>query len=197
MKTAERPHHSIRTAARRAELNEQLQRILPPDSRLVWEVGCGHGHFLAAYATAHPKDLCVGVDISSDRIARAGRKRERGRLANLHFILADAIDFLAALPKGSRIPQTFILFPDPWPKRRHHKNRILAPAFLGALATFAPRGACLHFRTDHEPYFREAEAVVGQHAAWARLDAGVLPFEEPTVFQKRAQKQFTLAAERR
>lgn len=197
MTHAKPPHHSVVTAERRERLRAVLLEFLPPASRFTWEVGCGHGHFLSAFAAAHPERLCVGIDISSDRVARAVRKRERAHLSNLHFMLADADDFLAALPEGARISEVFILFPDPWPKRRHHKNRVMKPGFLDALASVALQGSRLHFRTDHEPYFNDAEAVIRAHANWTAAPSALLPFEEPTVFQKRAQKQFTLVAERR
>jgi tRNA (guanine-N7-)-methyltransferase len=184
-------------AERRDALRGALLQIIAPASQLVWEVGSGHGHFLAAYAAAHPKDCCVGVDIASDRIARADRKRERAKLPNLHFVRADADDFLAVMPETARFTAIFILFPDPWPKRRHGKNRIMKPEFLTAAAAAAERGTRLFFRTDYEPYFREATGVVRAHADWEESDPAAWPFEEPTVFQRRAQRHFSLVAIRR
>jgi tRNA (guanine-N7-)-methyltransferase len=160
-------------------------------------VGSGHGHFLTAYAAAHPRSTCVGIDISAERVARAVRKQRRAGLGNLHFVLADAGDFLSALPDGSGISEIFILFPDPWPKRRHHKNRLMTVGFLAGAAAAAGKGARLFFRTDHEPYFREAEALLHGHADWEPSPESLLPFEEPTVFEKRAPRHFTLVATRR
>jgi tRNA (guanine-N7-)-methyltransferase len=169
---------------------------MPPSRRFVWEVGSGHGHFLSAYAAAHPGDLCLGVDISSDRVARANRKLDRARLENLHFFLADAEDFLAAMPDGAHFAEVYVLFPDPWPKRRHHKNRVMKTEFLESVAARTKKGANLYFRTDHEDYFREAVALVRAHRAWSVFARKDLPFEEPTVFQKRAERHFTLVAKR-
>lgn len=184
-------------AHRREQLGIQFPQILPVGARFVWEIGCGHGHFLTAYAAAHPSELCIGIDIAPERIARAVRKQQRAGLKNLHFILAAASDFLASLPARARVSALFILFPDPWPKRRHHKNRLIKPEFLDAAAAAAEKGAGLYFRTDYEPYFREADGIVRAHPAWRVSDALVLPFEEPTVFQKRAPRHFTLVATRR
>ena len=189
--------HDARMAERRELLRAHLVEIIQPGFRLVWEVGSGHGHFLSAYAAAHPGELCVGVDTAADRIARAVRKRDRARLANLHFVRADADDFLATLPEGSRFSAIYMLFPDPWPKRRHHKNRVMRPEFLSAAAAVAERGAGLYFRTDDEPYFCEAVAAVRNHEDWRQSGDGMLPFEEPTVFQRRAERHFTLVATRR
>ena len=87
---------------RREALRHLLGEMMPPKAAFVWEIGSGHGHFLAAYARAHPEKLCIGIDIASERIGRAERKRERGRIGNLHFIRADAEDFLASTPEGCR-----------------------------------------------------------------------------------------------
>lgn len=182
---------------RRVALAHLLGEIIPPKASFVWEIGSGHGHYLAAFAKAHPKELCIGVDIASERIARAERKRERGQIGNLHFVRADAEDFLASSPEGASFKAIFILFPDPWPKRRHHKNRIVSAAFLSAAAAKSGKGAGLFFRTDHEPYFREVEAVLRAHPDWAKPESPAWPFEEPTVFQKRAQRHFSLEARRR
>lgn len=181
---------------RRGALRHLLGEVMPPGSRFVWEIGSGHGHFLAAYAKTHPDRLCIGIDIASDRIARAEQKRERAGLANLHFIRADAEDFLASMPGDARFESIFILFPDPWPKRRHHKNRVVKPDFLSAAAARSELGAGLFFRTDHEPYFMEVAAMLSAHPDWAKAASPAWPFEEATVFQKRAKGHFSLEAVR-
>ena len=188
--------HGTQIADRRESLRRRLQEIVPGSSGFVWEVGSGHGHFLVAYAAAHPGEVCIGIDIASDRVARAERKRERAHLTNLHFLLADSDDFLAAIPESAAFSAVYLLFPDPWPKRRHHKNRVMTPEFLAAVTARTAKGAVLCFRTDHEPYFREALAAVRAHRGWAESDGAALPFEEATVFQKRAERHFTLVATR-
>jgi tRNA (guanine-N7-)-methyltransferase len=189
--------HNSHVADRREGLRHVISEIVRPTARFVWEVGCGHGHFLTAYARAHPDQTCIGIDITSDRVARANRKRERARLGNLHFVRAEADDFLAVMPERARFSSIFILFPDPWPKRRHHKNRIVRPDFLTTAAARADRGAALYFRTDHEPYFHDVGSAIAAHPDWREADAAPWPFEEPTVFQKRAARHFSLVATRR
>ncbi len=188
--------HLSRITQRRDALRTLLARLIPDSKPFVWEIGCGHGHFLTAYAAAHPAELCIGVDICLDRIARGNRKRDRAKLNNLHFIHADALDFLEALPTQATFSAIYLLFPDPWPKRRHHKNRILQPAFLAAAAQRAGQGTRLHFRTDHEPYFRDSVAVVQDHTDW-NIVAEPWPFEHLTVFQSRAALHHSLIASRR
>jgi len=177
--------HPERIHQRREALRAVFVGIFAQQSRFVWEVGCGHGHFLTAYAQAHPDELCLGIDLASDRIGRAARKRERSRLAHLHFIQAEAADFLAALPEQAKFSAAYILFPDPWPKRRHHKNRLMTSAFLNQIAERAGEDARLYFRTDYAPYYSEARQRLQATPAW-RLVEEAWPFESPTVFQARA-----------
>ncbi|MEI8089124.1 MAG: methyltransferase domain-containing protein [Opitutaceae bacterium] len=159
----------------------------------VLEIGSGHGHFLTAYAAAHPERMCLGLDIIAERVERAHRKKNRARLGNLHFLHASAEDFLATLPETARFADVFVLFPDPWPKRRHHKNRLMQADFLSQIAAKAGPGMRLYFRTDDSHYFAAAKAVVMEHPAWQVLDAP-WAFEYETVFQERAPAYQSLVA---
>jgi tRNA (guanine-N7-)-methyltransferase len=188
--------HLARLAQRRAVLRETLTGILAGEREFVWEVGCGHGHFLTAYAQAHPGKLFLGIDVIRERIGRANRKRDRAGLANLHFILAEAQLFLEVLPPNAELLAIFVLFPDPWPKHRHHKHRLMQQGFLDAAAARAGQGTRLYFRTDHEPYFLDAEATIRAHTAW-QLVREDWPFEAVTVFQERAPSHRSLVAVRR
>ena len=183
-------------AERLKGVREELTRVLPTKGPLlVWEVGCGHGHFLTAYAAAHPNRCCIGVDIESSRIMRATKKRDRAQLRNLHFIRSEARLFLDALPPATKLADVFVLFPDPWPKTRHHKHRVIQPLFLKALADKATTDARLYFRTDHAPYFEEVSTLVEESPPWELLDEP-WPFEFETVFQSRAAHHQSLVARR-
>jgi tRNA (guanine-N7-)-methyltransferase len=151
----------------------------------VFEIGCGHGHFLTSYAASFPGRTCIGVDRDSERVARAMRKRDRAQLPNLHFLRADAVLFMEVLPPEVRVADVFVLFPDPWPKARHHKHRLIQAAFLDLLATKAEPTARLMFRTDHRDYFDEARATVAAHPRWQLVEEP-WPFEFETIFQQRA-----------
>lgn len=161
---------------------------------LTLEIGCGHGHYLTAYSAAHPDTFCIGIDLLKDRIARAGRKRDRAKLTNLIFLEAEACEFLDALPPSAVLADVFILFPDPWPKRRHHKNRIIQPDFLSALADKAASGARLCFRTDFAPYYADARRTLAAHSDWKLDESHPWPFELETVFQSRADSYQSLVA---
>lgn len=171
-----------------AELRAKLLETLPADVAagtrgLTLEIGCGHGHFLAAYAQAFPQEFCVGLDLISKRIERAERKRERSGAGNLAFFKAEATEFMTALPERCRLGKIFLLFPDPWPKKRHHKNRLTRPEMLSALAERAPAGTRLHFRTDHAEFFEWSRETVAAHPAWTLPPDAPWPFEHETYFQ--------------
>ena len=189
--------HRDRIHSRITALRAACDSLLADAPAFVWEVGCGNGHFLAAYAAAHPDSLCVGIDRNPDRVGRAARKGERAGLENLHFLTADSADFLAALPERAVLSAIYLLFPDPWPKRRHRANRVLEPGFLSEAARRAGRGARLYFRTDDEPYFAEALGTVSRHPDWRPVVDSPWPFEAPTLFQLRAERFLSLTAERR
>jgi len=100
------------------------------------------------------------------------------------------------LPAGTELAAIYVLFPDPWPKARHHKHRLLQPEFLGAIARRAGLGTRLYFRTDHEPYFVDTAAALRSHPDWQLVDEP-WPFEERTVFQARAPSFRSLVATRK
>ena len=171
-----------------AELRTKLLEILPADivagtRGLTLEIGCGHGHFLAAYAQAFPQEFCLGLDLISKRIERANRKRELSGAENLAFFKAEATELLLALPETCRLAKIFFLFPDPWPKKRHHKNRLIQTEMLNRLAARACAGTRLHFRTDHAEYFDWSCELVDAHPQWTLLPDAPWLFERETYFQ--------------
>lgn len=190
------PDFLERVRARRAALGRALADLLPEPRAIVWEIGCGHGHFLVRYAETHPTRLCLGIDLIGDRLERAARKRDRAGLARCHFLRAEARECLAAFPPGVDLAEVWVLFPDPWPKARHHKNRLLTADFLDAVSARAEPGARLYFRTDHEEYFRAVEAAVAGLKTWRPEPRAAWPMEPETVFQARAPRHFSLVAVR-
>lgn len=183
-------------AQRRTDLRAVLAAILPEPRRIVLEIGCGHGHFLVRYAAENPGKFCIGVDLRSDRIVRAKRKVGHARVTNCHFIRSEALEFLHALPPGVTFEEIWVLFPDPWPKKRHHKNRLLQPEFFEAIAALSPAGAKLYFRTDFGAYFDAVAAFVPSLCTWQAVQDAPWPLEHETVFQARAVAYQSLVAVR-
>lgn len=181
---------------RKQVLAELLTQIVPRDRPCILEIGSGHGHFLTAYAAAHPDAYCLGIDILANRLTRSGKKRLRGGLVNVDFIKAEAGELLDAWPQDCLINSVFILFPDPWPKRRHHKNRLMQLDFLARLAKRVQIGGRLYFRTDCLDYINWTARHIQLAPNWTLKEAAAWPFEFETVFQSKSKSYGSLIAER-
>ncbi len=130
------------------------------------EIGCGHGHWLTSLASSNKNELFVGIDLLSKRIRKADRKKELAHLDNVFFLKAEASEFLEALPKKICIKNTFVMFPDPWPKKRHHKNRLIQDSFLCLLHDKSQKESKLFFKTDHAAYFEWTKQIILESASW-------------------------------
>ncbi|HEX4614437.1 MAG TPA: tRNA (guanosine(46)-N7)-methyltransferase TrmB [Stellaceae bacterium] len=137
---------------------------LPPSGRLdiaalfgnarrsVWlEIGFGGGEHLAQLAEQHPQIGFVGCEVFENGIVKLLAQIEQRRLINIRIFADDARLMMTALPPAS-IGRVFILFPDPWPKRRQHKRRIVSGATLDALAKITSDNAELRVATDDADY---------------------------------------------
>jgi len=103
-------------AERKATLRAALERDLDGVDAVLFEAGCGHGHWLTSYAEAHPQTRCVGIDLISWRIRKCLDKRDKRGLDNVLFYKAELGDFLEVLPPAIRFERTVLLFPIPGPK---------------------------------------------------------------------------------
>lgn len=171
-----------RRAARVESLKAELDGL--GAAKITFEIGCGKGHYLSAYGQANPGELCVGIDIISSRVRDGMRKNERRGNENVVFMKALCEEFLEAMPDGMKFGKIFIFFPDPWPKKRHFRRRLIQPEFLDALMPRCLPETRLYFRTDHDGYFEWAEGVFNAHPGWETLADNSLPFEEVSQFQR-------------
>jgi tRNA (guanine-N7-)-methyltransferase len=163
-----RQGHRLRPERRRllAELLPKLQLELPASGRLdpaalfpdrrqrLWlEIGFGAGEHLAAQAAAHPEVGLIGCEPYIAGVARLLAAAEGARLDNLRLVVDDARLLLHALPDAC-LERIFVLFPDPWPKTRHHKRRIVNPATAVEFARLLAPGGELRLATDDMGYAR-------------------------------------------
>ena len=157
----------------------------------VWlEVGFGAGEHIAAQAGAHPGIAMIGCEPYVTGVASLLAIIEREGLANIRIFDDDARHLLGVLPEAS-IGRVFVLFPDPWPKVRHHKRRFIAPATLNALARVMKDDAELRFATDHMGYVRWTLDHAIRHPAFAWLAQG------PSDWRRRPQDGFETRYERK
>jgi tRNA (guanine-N7-)-methyltransferase len=172
-----------RKAERQRLLSSEYASLFPHLSGGLLELCCGHGHWLTSYAKHHPGVFCVGVDLMNRRIQRSKRKVEKAALEQVHFVKAEAFEFLELLPDALGISTVVILFPDPWPKTRHHRRRLIQPEFLTLLAQKAGPGCRLCFRSDHKEYFEWTRRELTNHPDWHLDESPIWPFEQQTYFQ--------------
>jgi tRNA (guanine-N7-)-methyltransferase len=159
----------------------------------VWlEIGFGAGEHLAAQAQSHPGVSLIGCEVFEPGIVRLLAQIEHGRLHNIKIFADDARLLIAALPQSS-IDRVFILFPDPWPKRRHEKRRIISREILDALAVVMTDGAELRLATDDRNYLFWMLERVTDHAAFKWLAGGPSDWSErpedwpPTRYEEKAR----------
>lgn len=120
--------------------------------RDIWlEIGFGGGEHLAAQAEQHPETGFIGCEVFENGVAKLLSEIDRRGLGNIRVYPQDARPLLTALTPRS-IGRVFILFPDPWPKARHHKRRLVAPAALDRLAEIMTDDAELRLATDDPAY---------------------------------------------
>lgn len=181
-------------AERKAELREALGRDLAGAETILFEAGCGHGHWLTSYAQAHPETRCVGIDLISGRIRKCLNKRDKRGLENLLFYKAALDEFLGVLPPPVRFERTVLLFPDPWPKARHHRRRMVQPAFLDEVAKRTDPGGQFCFRSDDRPYYDWTIEHLEAHPDWRIDEAAAWPHENDTYFQSLMDEYFSVVA---
>jgi len=181
--------------ARRKQTRELIAKTLLKADQITLEIGCGHGHFLTDYGIKNPKEICVGIDVNRGRIFKAQKKAERAGLKNVHFIECESLEFLALLPEQIRIQHTWILFPDPWPKKRHLKNRIVQTEFLEALGKHTLPEGRLYLRSDYQPYLEWAQELIRESVIWNLVEEFEWPESAMTVFQELTEnRHFSLVA---
>ena len=143
------------------------QRLFPmPPAELWLEIGFGAGEHLAEQAAAHPDVGFLGAEVFENGVVKLLAEIQRRDLANVRVLVDDARLLLAALPDHC-LGRAFILFPDPWPKQRHHKRRIVSPGALDQLARTMKAGAELRLATDDIGYLRAMLELVPAHPAFA------------------------------
>jgi tRNA (guanine-N7-)-methyltransferase len=133
---------------------DPLARLFDPPIEDVWlEVGFGGGEHLLWQAANHPHVGLIGCEPFQDGVVKVLSAIDTDAIANLRLYADDARPVLRWLPAAC-IGRAFVLFPDPWPKQRHHKRRLLSEATLGDLARVMKPGAELRLATDIDEYAR-------------------------------------------
>jgi tRNA (guanine-N7-)-methyltransferase len=136
-----------------------LEDIYARNAPLEVDLGCGDGLFLSAVAAANPARNFLGIERMSGRARSARRKIELGRLGNARVLRCDIPYAVAELLPASSVAVFHLMFPDPWPKRRHASRRIVTERFLISLAHALSPGGLVRISTDEAEYLRQIERV--------------------------------------
>jgi tRNA (guanine-N7-)-methyltransferase len=136
--------------------------------RVEVEIGIGKGRFLLATAAARPDVLHFGVEWSNEYLRLVETRAERAGLENVRFVRIDASDLVRRSIPAASVSAYYVFYPDPWPKKRHHKRRFLQPANVDAMAKTLVPGGWLHVATDHDDYWSVIEPLLDTHLAFAR-----------------------------
>ncbi|MBK6395536.1 MAG: tRNA (guanosine(46)-N7)-methyltransferase TrmB [Betaproteobacteria bacterium] len=158
---------------------------------VVLEIGCGMGETTAAIAHAHPESDFVGVEVHGPGVGSILNRIEQSALANLRMIQHDAVEVVDAMIPAGSLAGIHVYFPDPWPKKRHHKRRLLQPGFVHALATRLAPGGYLHAATDWAPYAEEILATFSSEPLLANTAQRYAPrpgWRPQTKFETRGLK---------
>ena len=131
----------------------------PTAQPLEIELGCGDASFLLHYAQAHPERNFIGVERLGGRIRKLDRKGRRAGLTNLRGVRIESGYFLEYLVPPKSATALHIYFPDPWPKRKHLKNRFINERFPEIAHRVLQPAGIVYLRTDHTDYFEQMESV--------------------------------------
>ncbi|MEU2033454.1 tRNA (guanosine(46)-N7)-methyltransferase TrmB [Nocardia amamiensis] len=171
------------------------------EAPLVIEIGCGTGTATAAMAQAEPHLNLIGIEVYQPGLAQLVQRIEREGIENIRLLRGDAVDVLEHMIAEESLTGVRVFFPDPWPKARHHKRRLLQPATVALIASRLKPGGVLHVATDHagyaehihqvgmaEPLLRGLNEITGGDSAQHRATAPI-GFERPvTKFEGKAHR---------
>lgn len=153
-------------------------RTLFPQARAIWlEIGFGGGEHMLAMAAANPEIGVIGCEAYINGVAMLLSGIERAGIGNVAIHAGDARDLMDVLPAGS-VAQAFLLYPDPWPKKRHHKRRFVNPSNLDQLARVMAPGAVLRLATDIGDYVRHALEAFDRDGRFTWLAEGPADWRE-------------------
>nr|WP_280871834.1 tRNA (guanosine(46)-N7)-methyltransferase TrmB [Streptomyces sp. MJP52] len=154
-----------------------LTELFGNDHPVVLEIGFGMGEATAQMAGDDPETNILAVDVHTPGQGNLLNLAEKGRLTNVRVANGDAIILLREMIAPDALAGLRVYFPDPWPKKRHHKRRLIQPEFLDLAATRLRPGAALHCATDWEPYAEQMLEVLTAHPRFVntRSDGGFAP----------------------
>ncbi len=150
------PRYGVPYAAAPLDLAGVFGRGAPK----ILEIGCGMGETTARIAAAHPENDYLGIEVHTPGVGSLLKEIATRELGNLRVIQHDAVEVVRDMIRPGTLAGMHIYFPDPWPKKRQQKRRLIQPPFVALLASRLAPGGYLHCATDWEEYAQQMLAVL-------------------------------------
>ena len=154
---------------------------------LILEIGSGMGETTAAIAKAHPESDFVAVEVHAPGVGSLLNRIEAERLGNLRVVRHDALEVLERMVADGSLAAIHLFFPDPWPKKRHHKRRFVQPETAALMAAKLSPGGVLHAATDWPDYAEHIAQVLQGNESFGKVDRGLVERPE-TKFETRGRR---------
>jgi tRNA (guanine-N7-)-methyltransferase len=171
-----------------------FDRLFERSGPVVLEIGFGNGETLVEQAAANPDKNFIGVEVHEPGIGHCMLKADKAGVTNLRLINHDAIEVLTHQVPLHSLTRLNLYFPDPWPKKRHHKRRIIAPQFLALVADRLAGDGTLNIATDWANYAEHIDEVLSQSDRFSCIERrehdGEQPLDRPqTKFERRGLRK--------
>ena len=168
-----------------------LGRIFGRSAAKVLEIGFGMGETTATIAAQHPENDYLGIDVHTPGVGSLLKRIAELNLANVRIVQHDAVEVLRDMIVPATFDAVHIFFPDPWPKKRHHKRRLIQPPFIALVCERMKPGAYLHAATDWQDYAEQILAVMSAEPQLANTARDYSPrpeYRPQTRFESRGLK---------
>jgi tRNA (guanine-N7-)-methyltransferase len=177
------PQYGVPFSQERIDAERLFRRRAP----LVLEIGSGMGETTAALAVEHPELDFIAIEVHGPGVGSLLNRVQHDQLRNLRIIRHDAIEVLEHMIADSTLAAVHLFFPDPWPKKRHHKRRMVQPAFVALIARKLAPGGVFHAATDWPDYARQMEELLSSDKHFRRATGGLVARPQ-TKFEHRGIK---------
>ena len=154
---------------------------------LILEIGSGMGETTAAIAAAHPEADFIAVEVHGPGVGSLLKRIEAQGLTNVRVIRHDAVEVLEKMIPEGALAALHVFFPDPWPKKRHHKRRLVQPSFVSLVKDKLAVGGVVHLGTDWVEYADQIEALFSKNDFFEKRDAGYVS-RPGTKFEARGRR---------
>jgi tRNA (guanine-N7-)-methyltransferase len=152
-----------------------FDRLFGRTAPRILEIGCGMGETTIAIAAAHPQNDYLGIEVHGPGVGSLLKQIIAQDLTNLRVVQHDAVEVLRDMIPPASLAGIHVYFPDPWPKKRHHKRRLLQPPFVHELARRLAPGGYLHCATDWDEYAQQMLEVLGGETLLTNTADGFAP----------------------